>query len=78
MEIHKEIDEAAEGMRDMLKDLMKTMDESASAAGVVTSMVDDLARSLALVSCYFVQTYVRLLNDLLHILRGSFMVMKHK
>ena len=56
MEIHKEIDEAAEGMRDMLKDLMKTMDESASAAGVVTSMVDDLARSLALVSCYFVQT----------------------
>ena len=68
MEIHKEIDEAAEGMRDMLKDLMKTMDESASAAGVVTSMVDDLARSLALVSCYSVQTYVRLFKDLLHIL----------
>ena len=48
IEAHKEIDEAADGMRDTLKDLMNTMDESASAAGVVTSMVDDLARSLAM------------------------------
>ena len=42
-------------MRDTLKDLMNTMDESASAAGVVTSMVDDLARSLAMVSQSFYQ-----------------------
>lgn len=48
--MHQAIDEAADGMKDTLQDLMNTMEESASAAGVMTAMVDDLSKSLAMVS----------------------------
>ncbi|XP_077996572.1 talin-1-like isoform X2 [Glandiceps talaboti] len=44
---HSAIDEAADGMKEALDDLNKTLEESASEFGIITGMVDNITRSLS-------------------------------
>ncbi|XP_064596457.1 talin-1-like [Liolophura sinensis] len=43
---HKTIEEAADSMREVLQDLLKTLEEAASQAGLVTSMLDSITKSI--------------------------------
>ena len=47
---HKNVDEAAEGASEMLQELLLTMEDSASAAGYTSAMIDNISKSMALVS----------------------------
>ena len=47
MEVHSAIDEAADGAKEMLQELIDTLEQVASAAGIVTNMVDTISRSIA-------------------------------
>ncbi|KAK2151016.1 hypothetical protein LSH36_379g01080 [Paralvinella palmiformis] len=46
---HKNVDEAAEGASEMLQELLLTMEDSASAAGYTSAMIDNISKSMALV-----------------------------
>ncbi|ESO89699.1 hypothetical protein LOTGIDRAFT_218488 [Lottia gigantea] len=44
---HQPIDNAADDMKDVLIDLLQTMEEAASQTGVVSSMIDSISKSIA-------------------------------
>ncbi|XP_076439084.1 talin-1-like isoform X2 [Babylonia areolata] len=43
---HQSIDNAADDMKDVLQDLLQTMEEAASQQGVVSNMIDSIAKSI--------------------------------
>lgn len=48
--IYCELDEAAEGMKDALHDLLQTLESAATEAGVVTGLVDTINKSIVKVN----------------------------
>ncbi|CAH1788698.1 unnamed protein product [Owenia fusiformis] len=44
---HAAIDEAADSMKDVLGDLLETIDTAASAAGIVSTMIDQISKSIS-------------------------------
>ncbi len=47
---HAVIDEAADSLRDTLQELLQTMEEAASAAGIVSAMIENINKAIAKVS----------------------------
>ena len=47
---HPDIDEAAQGMKEAVKDLAHTLEEAASESGVVSGLIDSIGKALAEVS----------------------------
>ena len=47
---HNAIDEAVDGMRETLQDLICTLEEANSQAGVVTAMIDNMSKAISKVS----------------------------
>ena len=44
---HRAIDEQADGFKENLQDLIQNLEEAASSAGIVTSMVDSISKAMA-------------------------------
>ena len=55
---HKNVDEAADGAKEMLQELLLTMEDSASAAGYTDAMIDNISKSMALVSREYISQYL--------------------
>ena len=49
---HTAMNEAAGCLRDVTQDLLATMEEAASAAGAVTTMIDNISKAIAKVCLY--------------------------
>ena len=52
---HNAVDEQADGLKENLQVLIQNLEEAASSAGIVTSMVDSIAKAMAkvvIISCY--------------------------
>ena len=47
---HSTIDEASDGTKETLQELIHTLEDAASAAGYVSSMIDNISKSIASVS----------------------------
>ena len=47
VDAHPDIDEAAQGMKEAVKDLGHTLEEAASESGVVSGLIDSIGKALA-------------------------------
>lgn len=47
VETHPDIDEAAQGMKEAVKDLGHTLEEATSESGVVSGLIDSIGKALA-------------------------------
>ena len=47
---HPAVDEAAQGMKEAVDDLIATLEEAASEFGIVTGMVDSISKAIIVVS----------------------------
>jgi len=64
-EADESINEVADGARDMLQELLQTLEEAASSSGYVVALVDNINKAIASV-CVLHYTYITSLNlDLL-------------
>ena len=50
MQTHAAVDEAVEAAKEMLNELIQMLDELASAAGIVTNMIDVIQKAIDRVS----------------------------
>ena len=48
---HPDIEEAAQGMKEAVRDLGQTLEEAASESGVVSGLIDSIGKALAEVRC---------------------------
>lgn len=49
---HAAVDETADGAREMLLELIQTLEDTAASSGIVTVLVDNLNKAIARVSNY--------------------------
>lgn len=54
VDVHPDIDEAAQGMKEAVRDLGQTLEEAASETGVVSGLIDSIGKALAEVRCHFI------------------------
>jgi hypothetical protein len=47
---HNAVDETADGAREMLLELIQTLEDTAASSGIVTVLVDNLTKAIARVS----------------------------
>lgn len=50
--IHGDIDEAAEAMKEVVQDLLKTLENAATEAGVVSGFVNQISKAISYVSSF--------------------------
>ena len=54
VDVHPDIDEAAQGMKEAVRDLGQTLEEAASETGVVSGLIDSIGKALAEVRSHFI------------------------
>ena len=52
-DVHPDIDEAAEGMKEAVRDLSQALEEAASETGAVSGLIDSIGKALAEVRSRF-------------------------
>ena len=53
VDIHPDLNEAAQGMKEAVRELGETLEEAASDSGVVTGLIDSIGKALAEVNSHF-------------------------
>ena len=54
VDVHPDINEAAQGMKEAVRDLGHTLEEAASETGVVSGLIDSIGKALAEVRSHFI------------------------